>query len=68
MLNIVRLTFAIFVILLIVPQTQTENVLLRIFYETRLFKNYGQTKKILNLLTWICILIFLVLIFANILY
>ena len=66
MLNIIRLTFAICVILLIVPQTQTENVLLRIFYETRIFKNYGQTKKFLNFITWLCILIFLLLIFFNI--
>ena len=68
MLNIIRLIFAICVILLIVPQTQTENILLRIFYETRIFKNYGQTKKVLNLITWICIFIFLFLTFTNIFY
>lgn len=66
MLNIIRLSFAIFVILLIVPQTPTENVLLRIFYETRLFTNYGQTKKFLNLVTWSCIFIFLLITFTNI--
>ncbi len=66
MLNIIRLTFATFVILLIVPQTPTENVLLRLFYETRLFANYGQTKKVLTLITWSCIFIFLLLIFVNI--
>ena len=68
MLNLIRLTFAIFVIILIVPQTQTENVLLRVFYETRIFKNYGQTKKFLNLVTWVCIVSFLLLTFTNIFY
>lgn len=66
MLNIIRLTFAIFVILLIVPQTPTENVVLRIFYETRIFTNYGQAKKFLNLVTWVCIFFFLLITFTNI--
>nr|YP_009105227.1 hypothetical chloroplast RF47 [Pseudochlorella signiensis]AIT93871.1 hypothetical chloroplast RF47 [Pseudochlorella signiensis] len=68
MLNIIQLTFAILVIVLIVPQTPTENALLRIFYETRVFpnSNYGQTKKFLNLLTWVCIFIFLILTFTNV--
>jgi preprotein translocase subunit SecG len=67
MLNLIRLTFAILVIVLIVPQTPTENALLRIFYETRIFSNsnYGQTKKILNFLTWICIFSFLIITFTN---
>jgi preprotein translocase subunit SecG len=67
MLNLIRLTFAILVIVLIVPQTPTENALLRLFYETRIFanSNYGQTKKILNFLTWICIFSFLIITFTN---
>jgi len=70
MLNIIQLSFAILVILLIVPQTPTENenALLTIFFENRVFpnSNYGQTKKLLNLLTWVCIFLFLILTFANV--
>lgn len=66
MLNIIRLTFAIFVIVLIVPQTPTENLVLRIFYETRSFTNYGQANKFLNLVTWACICLFLLMTFIGI--
>ena len=66
MLNTIRLTFAILVIVLIVPQTTTENLLLRIFYDTRRFTNYGQANKFLNLLTWASISLFLLMTFIGI--
>ena len=65
MLNIIRLGLAIIVILLIVPQTSTENALVRTFYETRIFTDYGQAKKALKILTWSCTFLFLIVTLAN---
>nr|YP_009105135.1 hypothetical chloroplast RF47 [Edaphochlorella mirabilis]AIT93794.1 hypothetical chloroplast RF47 [Edaphochlorella mirabilis] len=59
MINLIRVILALFVIILIVPQTPTENALLRTFLDTRVFANYGQAKSFLNFLTWSCIFIFL---------
>ena len=63
MFNSIRLTFGILVILLIAPQTPTENNLLRLFYNSQIFSklDYGQKKKFLNLLTWFCTFTFLIL-------
>jgi preprotein translocase subunit SecG len=65
MLNIIRLGLAVIVILLIVPQTPTENALVRTFYETRVFTDYGQAKTALKLLTWSCTFLFLIITFIN---
>jgi preprotein translocase subunit SecG len=54
---------AIFVIAIIVPQTPTENILLRVLNETRLFANYGETQNFLNRLIWILIAVFLIITF-----
>jgi len=63
MINFFRLLMAIFVIAIIVPQTPTENILLRVLNETRLFANYGETQKFLNRLIWILIAVFLIITF-----
>ena len=63
MLNFVRLLMAISVIAIIVPQTPTENLLLRVLNETRRFANYGETKNFLNRLIWILIAFFLIITF-----
>ena len=69
MINLLRFLIAIFVIAIIVPQTPTENILLRLLNENRLFANYGQAQTVLNRLIWILIALFLILIFlADLLY
>ena len=69
MINFFRFLIAVFVIAIIVPQTPTENILLRVFNETRLFANYGQAQIFLNRLIWILIALFLVFTFlADLLY
>ncbi len=61
MLNLIRLLFALLVILLIVPQTPKENAVLRKFNESGIFANYAEAKSFLKNLTWFCIFIFLAL-------
>lgn len=63
MLNLIQLIIAIFIIFLIVPQTPTENIVLRKFLETGLFTNYNEAKSVLNFITWFLICFFLLLTF-----
>jgi hypothetical protein len=65
MTDLSRLFFALLVLLLIVPQTPNENILLRTFYETQIFANYGEAKRVLTILTWSCIFIFLFITFFS---
>ena len=65
MVTLIRLSFTILVLLLIVPQTPTENLLARMFHNTGRFIHYGQAKKFLSLLTWSCVFIFLLITFIN---
>ena len=64
MLNFIELCLAISIIFLIVPQTPTENIVLRKIVETGLFTNYSKAKDFLILLTWVLIFAFLILLFA----
>jgi preprotein translocase subunit SecG len=61
MLHFIELVIAFSLIFLIVPQTPTENIVLRKIVETGLFTNYNKAKDFLNLLTWGLIFGFLVL-------
>ena len=63
MLNILQTSIGILIILLIVPQTLTENIVLRKFIETGFFTNYSEAKSVLNFLTWFLICFFLILTF-----
>lgn len=56
-----RLFLAFLVIVIILPQTEFDNLLLRRFNETGLFSNYAEAKSFLKWLTWIVIFLFLVL-------
>lgn len=60
-LFLLRLFFALLIIILIVPQTPYENIVLRILHETGFFSNYGETKFFLNFITWFSIIVFLIL-------
>ena len=62
-MNIIQLTIGIFLIVLIIPQTPTENIVLRKFSETGFFTNYNEAKYFLNYLTWFLIFIFLIVTF-----
>jgi preprotein translocase subunit SecG len=61
MLTIIRLVVTISLIVLIVPQTNTENTLLRTFNNSNLFKNYGEAKAFLSFVTWFSIVLYLAL-------
>lgn len=63
MFKIVQLIIGIFLIVLIIPQTPTENIVLRKFSETGFFTNYNEAKNFLNIITWVLIFSFLFLTF-----
>ncbi len=63
MLNILQFLIGILLIILVVPQTQTENIVLRKFLETGWFTNYSETKSFLKNSTWLLIFLFLLLTF-----
>jgi hypothetical protein len=63
MLNFFQLLTGILIIVLIVPQTPTENIVLRKFLETGFFTNYSEAKSFLKLTTWFLIFLFLILTF-----
>lgn len=44
MLNIIRLSLALFIMLFIAPQTSTKNRVIRKLAFMKIFLNYGQTK------------------------
>jgi len=69
MIKIFQLLIGLILIFLIIPQTPTENIVLRKFTETGFFTSYNEAKKFLNNLTWFLIMIFLLLTFVlNIVY
>ena len=61
MLNFIELFVALSIIVLIVPQTPTENIVLRKILETGFFTNYNKAKDFLIWITWFLIFIFLIL-------
>lgn len=60
-LDFLELFIALCIILIIVPQTPTDNVILRKLFATGWFPNYPQAKKLLVFLTWGLVFIFLIL-------
>nr|YP_009106218.1 hypothetical chloroplast RF47 [Binuclearia lauterbornii]AIT95063.1 hypothetical chloroplast RF47 [Binuclearia lauterbornii] len=61
MFNLIRLVFALLLIVLITPQTDKENIVLRKFHESGFFMNYNEAKHFLNRITWISIGFFLII-------
>ena len=55
MFKIAQLVIGIVLIILIIPQTPTENIVLRKFSETGFFTNYNEAKNFLNRITWLLI-------------
>ena len=67
MFHVIVILIAFCLIILIAPQTPTENIVLRKLLESGLFTNYSKAKDFLLWSTWILIFLFLVLlIFLNI--
>lgn len=64
MLYSIQFIIGILLIFLIIPQTPSENIVLRKFNETGLFNNYKQAKKSLYGLTWFIIFLFLIVTFT----
>jgi preprotein translocase subunit SecG len=61
MLHFIELLVALSIIFLIVPQTPTENIVLRKLLETGFFTNYSKAKDFLIWITWFLIFLFLLL-------
>jgi hypothetical protein len=52
MFKFLQVLTGFFLILVITPQTQTENIVLRKFVETGFFSSYGEAKSFVKNLTW----------------
>lgn len=63
MLKIIQNIIGLLIIILIVPQTPTENIVLRKFLDSGFFSSYNEAKKVLTFLTWGSIFLFLILTF-----
>jgi preprotein translocase subunit SecG len=63
MIKLIQLFIGFLIIIIIVPQTPTENVVLRKLLETGFFTNYTEAKQILQNLTWLLIFSFLIITF-----
>lgn len=61
MLQFIELVIAFSIIILVVPQTPTENIVLRTLLETGFFGGYRQAKDFLSQTTWILIFLFFVI-------
>lgn len=59
-----RYLVTVLLIVLIVPQTNTENALLRAFNASNVFKNYGEAKSFLRFITWLSIFLYVVLTYS----
>lgn len=63
MLHILQLMNGIIILFLIIPQTPTENIVLRKFNETGFFSSYRNAKLFVNSLTWFLIFLFIIITF-----
>jgi preprotein translocase subunit SecG len=59
MITVIRFILTLVLIILIVPQTNTENMVLRAFNNTKFFKNYGEATSFLRWVTWLSIVLYL---------
>ena len=59
MITVIRFILTLILIILIVPQTNTENIMLRAFNSANIFKNYGEAKSFLRWITWLSIVFYL---------
>ena len=64
MIKIIQLLSGLLILLIVIPQTPTENIVLRKFNETGFFSNYKNAKQFVDILTWSLIVIFITLTFV----
>ena len=64
MLKIIQLISGVLILIIVIPQTPTENIVLRKFNETGFFENYKNAKKFVDRLTWSLIFTFILLTFV----
>ena len=55
----IRFFVTAFLLLFIVPQTSTDNLIVQILYNTKWFENYGQTDLFVKILTWLFIFLYI---------
>ena len=60
MLQFLQIIMSIITLALLVPQTTKLNLLLRKFYESGVFANYSEAKRVLKRLTWGTIFLFFI--------
>ena len=60
MLQFLQIIMSIITLALLVPQTTKLNLLLRKFYESGVFANYSEAKRLLKRLTWGTIFLFFI--------
>ena len=60
MLHFIEIIIALSIIVVVVPQTPTENVVLRKLVESRLFVSYNAAKQFLIWTTWSLTFLFLI--------
>nr|YP_009105780.1 hypothetical chloroplast RF47 [Koliella corcontica]AIT94535.1 hypothetical chloroplast RF47 [Koliella corcontica] len=63
MISFLQLLFSILVIIIIVPQTRTTNLLVINLHETGIFTSYRETINFLKFISWFCIFSFIFLTF-----
>ncbi len=63
MINFIELLIALSLIVLILPQTPTENIVLRKILDNGLIGTYSEAKSFLTKITWLLIFLFLFLLF-----
>lgn len=63
MLKLIQLISGVLILIIVIPQTPTENIVLRKFNETGFFENYKNAKKFVDRLTWSLIFTFILLTF-----
>ena len=59
MFHFIEILIALSIIFLVVPQTPTDNIVLRKFIETGFFRNYSTAKNFVTKMTWFLIFLFL---------
>lgn len=64
MLKLIQLISGVLILIIVIPQTPTENIVLRKFNETGFFENYKNAKKFVDRLTWSLIFTFILLTFV----
>lgn len=60
-LKFLALLLALCIIIIIVPQTPTDNIILRTLFATGWFANYPQAKQLVSFITWGLVFAFLFL-------